>query len=261
MAENSAEKRESFERWVASLKGNEARGSDPGSSPGSSPGSNERPVTPEPAMAPFDERATTVHRIPKDMIQKLRAREASRSVPPESEPTSSPETARPSAPGSERSLSRPDIARSLAQLDTESTAVFVPPPELLLRAKRMNAPPKPKNAPDAGPEFPQPDYSAPAPNLEPPSLDSFLRSLPAVEESGTRPVSGAAERAEAESSFSESEPPTEALPNPDSRAAWDSVAAPAFQPSKTRVAAWGALMAVVAIGMAVLAYWKLHGFQ
>lgn len=255
MAENSAEKRESFERWVASLK-SDSRGSDPGSSPGSSPGSNERPVTPE--IAPFDERATTVHRIPKDMIQKLRAREQSRSVPPEGERGSAPDSSRPSQPDSER---RSDIARSLAEVDTDSTAVFVPPPELLLRAKRLNAPPKKKEAAsDAITEPPAPDFSEPAPNLEPPSLDAFLRSLPPVEESGTRPR-GDLERQEGEAAAMEPVVPSERVaPDPDSSAAWDSVAPPAFHPSRKRLVAWGSVMAVVAVAMAVLAYWKLHGF-
>jgi hypothetical protein len=258
MAENSAEKRVSFERWVASLKSSDSRASDPGSAPGSSPGSNQRPVTPE--IAPFDERATTVHRIPKDMIQKLRAREASRSdAPEEEEPRSSPDASRQSQPDSD---GRRDIARSLAEVDTDSTAVFVPPPELLLRAKRLNAPPKKKDASsEAITEPPQPDFSSPAPNLEPPSLDAFLRSLPPIEESGTRPR-GDLERQESEAPAMEPVAVQESLaPEPDSRAAWESVAPPAFHPSRKRLVAWGTVMAVVALGMVLLAYWKLHGFQ
>jgi hypothetical protein len=257
MAENSAEKRESFERWVASLKSSDPRASDPGSSPGSSPGSDERPVAP-PELAAFDERATTVHRIPKDMIQKLRAREASRSLPPEEDRDSSPAESRPSQPDSDRQR---EMARSLAQVDTDSTAVFVPPPELLLRAKRMNAPRKPKaaNSSEAITEPPAPDFSTPAPNLEPPSLDAFLRSLPPVEESGTHPRSDL-ERQESEASATQPPVLAEAVV-PESPAAWRSVAPPAFRPSRKRLLAWGAVMAIVALGMAVLVYWKLHGFH
>jgi hypothetical protein len=213
-------------------------------------------VTPE--IAPFDERATTVHRIPKDMIQKLRAREASRSVPPDEDRDSSPEVSRQSQPDSDRHM-----ARSLAEVDTDSTAVFVPPPELLLRAKRLNAPRKPKEpvTSEAITEPPAPDFSTPAPNLEPPSLDAFLRSLPPVEESGTRPR-GDLERQEAEASAMEPVPTETVLaPEPDSRAAWESVAPPAFHPSRKRLVAWGTVMAIVAVGMAVLVYWKLHGFH
>jgi hypothetical protein len=255
MAENSAEKRESFERWVASLKSSDSRASDPGSPPGSSPGSDERPVAPE--LAAFDERATTVHRIPKDMIQKLRAREASRSLPPEDDQDSSPDS-QPSQPDSDRQR---EMARSLAKVDADSTAVFVPPPELLLRAKRMNAPRKPKPAAssEAITEPPAPDFSTPAPNLDPPSLDAFLRSLPPIEESGTHPRSDL-ERQEGEAPTSQPPARTEAAV-PESPAAWRSVAPPAFRPSRKRLLAWGAIMAIVAVGMAVLVYWKLHGFH
>jgi hypothetical protein len=256
MAENSAEKRESFERWVASLKSSDPQASDPGSPPGSSPGSDERPVTPE--LTAFDERATTVHRIPKDMIQKLRAREASRSLPPEDDHDSSPAESRPSQPDSE---GQRQMARSLAQVDSDNTAVFVPPPELLLRAKRMNAPRKPKTAAssEAITEPPAPDFSTPAPNLDPPSLDAFLRSLPPIEESGTHPRSDL-ERQEEEAPTSQPPVRTEAVV-PESPAAWRSVAPPAFRPSRKRLVAWGAVMAIVAVGMAVLMYWKLHGFD
>lgn len=257
MAENSAEKRESFERWVASLKSSDSRGSDPGSPPGSSPGSDERPVVPE--IAPFDERATTVHRIPKDMIQKLRAREATRSGPPEEERDSSPDEIRQSQPDSDRHR---EITRSLAEVDTDSTAVFVPPPELLLRAKRLNSPPKRKEASsEAITEPPQPDFSVPAPNLEPPSLDAFLRGLPPIEESGARPR-GDLERQDSDPPAMEPVPAQDSLaPGADSRAAWESAAPPAFHPSRKRLAAWGTLMVIVAIGLAVLAYWKLYGVQ
>jgi hypothetical protein len=261
MAENSAEKRESFERWVASLKSSDSRASDPGSapgsSPGSSPGSNERPVSPE--IAPFDERATTVHRIPKDMIQKLRAREATRSTPPDDERDSSPEVvSRQSQPDSDRHR---EITRSLAEVDTDSTAVFVPPPELLLRAKRLNSPPKKKEASsDAITEPPQPDFSAPAPNLEPPSLDAFLRGLPPIEESGARPR-GDLERQDSQAPPMEPVPAQDSLaPGADSRAAWESAAPPAFHPSRKRLVAWSTVMVIMAVGLAVLAYWKLHGF-
>lgn len=123
MAENSAEKKHSFERWVASLKlgGRALDGSTPppapasGSAPASSsgPASGGAPVPASVQTAPptLDEQATLVKRIPKDVIQTLRARESVRSAAP--------------------------------RVDDDSTAVFRPPPELLARAKRFEPPPKP----------------------------------------------------------------------------------------------------------------------
>lgn len=108
MSENSAEKRQGFERWVASLK----LGSLPASSsPPGDAGTDGSPLT-------LDEQATLINRLPKEVIYKLRERDSQRALPK----------------------------------TDDSTAVFTPPPELLARARRFQAPPKPdrvSSAPDA----------------------------------------------------------------------------------------------------------------
>jgi hypothetical protein len=106
MSEGPAEKRHGFERWVASLKLGALR---PSSAPPAAPGSEaEEEGTP----LTLDEQATLINRIPKEVIYKLRERDSQRSMPK----------------------------------SDDSTAVFTPPPELLARAKRFEAPPKPERS-------------------------------------------------------------------------------------------------------------------
>lgn len=101
------EKRQGFERWVASLKlGAPMR--PPSSPPPSSEGADGSPLT-------LDEQATLINRIPKEVIYKLRERDSQR-------------------------------AGSGMPKSDDSTAVFTPPPELLARAKRFEAPPKPERS-------------------------------------------------------------------------------------------------------------------
>jgi hypothetical protein len=83
----------------------------PSSIPPSSPeGADGSPLT-------LDEQATLINRIPKEVIYKLRERDSQRAGMPKTD---------------------------------DATAVFTPPPELLARAKRFQAPPKPeRSSPDA----------------------------------------------------------------------------------------------------------------
>ena len=115
MSSDSAEKREGFERWVASLKLDTLR----------------RQPLPEGEQGQLDpgnldDQATLVKRLPKEVIYRLRQRE------------------------SQRPLQGPLPS-------DDSTAIFVPPPELLVRAKRLDAPPKPSTSLLP----PEPDVSAP----------------------------------------------------------------------------------------------------
>ncbi|HEY3498359.1 MAG TPA: hypothetical protein VGK73_26880 [Polyangiaceae bacterium] len=81
---------------------------------------------PPPGPLSLDEQVTLVQRLPKEIVKALRERESQRV---------------------QRESSRPPIAR----VDEESTAVFIPPPELLARAKRFQPPPKPGRNADVPP--------------------------------------------------------------------------------------------------------------
>jgi hypothetical protein len=134
MSDNPAEKRPGFERWVQSLKlGAPLR---PSSSPPppteGADGSIGSPLT-------LDEQATLINRIPKEVIYKLRERDSQRAGMPKSD---------------------------------DSTAVFTPPPELLARAKRFQAPPKPERS--------SPNASE-VPTSRPPAMPSVSPDLSAAE--------------------------------------------------------------------------------
>src|SRR6185503_903654 len=77
----------------------------PSNPPPAAEGADGSPLT-------LDEQATLINRIPKEVIYKLRERDSQRAGMPKSD---------------------------------DSTAVFTPPPELLARAKRFQAPPKPEH--------------------------------------------------------------------------------------------------------------------
>ncbi|HEX6765000.1 MAG TPA: hypothetical protein VF103_05970, partial [Polyangiaceae bacterium] len=79
------------------------------------PPSNPPPPTEGADGSPLtlDEQATLINRLPKEVIYKLRERDSQRAGIPKSD---------------------------------DSTAVFTPPPELLARAKRFQAPPKPERS-------------------------------------------------------------------------------------------------------------------
>jgi hypothetical protein len=115
MAEGPAEKKDGFERWVASLKLEARTLNVPGARVETAHDSSEPPPS---GPLSFDEQVTLVQRLPKDIVKALRERESSRAA-------------------------RGDSNRPLGKVDEESTAVFVPPPELLARAKRFQPPPKP----------------------------------------------------------------------------------------------------------------------
>ncbi len=104
MSNETAEKRQAFERWVASIRGGAQ--------------AEQLPSDEESGITSFDEQATIVKRLPKEMIRRLRERESSRGLP----------------------------------VDQDCTAVFVPPPELLARARRMTPPKKPEQR--SGPSVP-----------------------------------------------------------------------------------------------------------
>lgn len=105
MSDNPAEKKQGFERWVASLKLSKNIRSNP-------PPAAETTDDGQPPPLSLDEQATLINRIPKEVIYKLRERDSNRAMPK----------------------------------SDDSTAVFTPPPELLARARRLEAPPKPERS-------------------------------------------------------------------------------------------------------------------
>jgi hypothetical protein len=111
-ADGSTGRRDGFQRLVAAMK------------------QDHQPVSAKPGALKtavpkleleLDENATHVHRIPKELISRMRQREAEAEV---AEPSSA-------------------TFESLAGVSDDRTAVFRPPPELLARAKRMKPPAKP----------------------------------------------------------------------------------------------------------------------
>jgi hypothetical protein len=120
-------------------------------------GSSAPPPPSEPGRPPLtlDEQATLINRIPKEVIYKLRERDSQRAGMP----------------------------------NDDSTAVFTPPPELLARAKRFQAPPKPeRSSPNASevPTSPPPAMpsASPFPDLAA-AEEAALKSLAPDEEPTT----------------------------------------------------------------------------
>ena len=110
-ADGSAGRRDGFERWVATMK------------------SDHQPVAAKPATLKsavpkleleLDENATHVHRIPKELITRMREKESRA-----------------------QDTADEEARDSMVGVSDDRTAVFRPPPELLARAKRMRPPAKP----------------------------------------------------------------------------------------------------------------------
>jgi hypothetical protein len=125
MSDNPAEKKQGFERWVASLKLSKNIRSNP------PPPDEPAPEVEQPL--PLDEQATLINRIPKEVIYKLRERDSNRAMPK----------------------------------SDDSTAVFTPPPELLARARRFQAPPKPERSSPNSSSSPSSSSEPLAPPSEP----------------------------------------------------------------------------------------------
>ena len=132
MSDNPAEKKQGFERWVASLKLSKNIRSNPPPPP-------DAPVEEQPLT--LDEQATLINRIPKEVIYKLRERDSGRAMPK----------------------------------SDDSTAVFTPPPELLARARRFEAPPKPERSSPTSSSSP---ISSSSPPISPPISPRVPPSVP-----------------------------------------------------------------------------------
>lgn len=149
-SDGSGGRRDGFDRWVASMK------------------REQQPMQERPASLKdmdkleldLDENATHVHRIPKDVINRMREqraqeRQAQKPAVTESVVRPAPIAAparsapAPAQPAFESQVQQAfggedeDFAAALGGVSDDRTAVFRPPPELLARAKRMKPPAKP----------------------------------------------------------------------------------------------------------------------
>jgi len=141
--DGSTGRRDGFNRWVASMKTDQPMET------------KAAPVKPAVGKLELelDDNATHVHRIPKELISRMREREQAPAPPP------------PQANDDDDD----DESRfsPLGMVQEDRTAVFRPPPELLARAKRLKAPPKP-------------DAQASVPTKPPPpGFGDSLQSMPA----------------------------------------------------------------------------------
>jgi hypothetical protein len=151
MSDNPAEKKQGFERWVASLKLSKNIRSSPPPPPDPDAPAEEQPLT-------LDEQATLINRIPKEVIYKLRERDSGRAMPK----------------------------------SDDSTAVFTPPPELLARARRLEAPPKPERSSPTSSSSPISSISPPISPRSPPISPRSPPSSPRVPRPSTAEVEAAA---------------------------------------------------------------------
>jgi hypothetical protein len=148
-SDGSAGRRDGFDRWVASMK----REQQP---------MQEKPVSlkdMDKLELDLDENATHVHRIPKDLINRMREqraqeRQAQKQLVTESVVRPAPAAAPAPPPASAKPAFESqvqhafggedeDFESALGGVSDDRTAVFRPPPELLARAKRMKPPAKP----------------------------------------------------------------------------------------------------------------------
>jgi hypothetical protein len=98
MSKDSAEKRQAFERWVSTLR--------------THPDGSPVTVGEDSGVLSLDDQKTLVQHLPKDVVRRLREREATRNL----------------------------------SVDPDSTAIFDAPPELLARARRLAPPKKPERS-------------------------------------------------------------------------------------------------------------------
>ncbi len=144
--DGSTGRRDGFNRWVASMKTDHEP-------------MESKPAPLKPAVGKLelelDDNATHVHRIPKELISRMREREQPPAQPP-------PVSEADDDDDDDESRFSP-----LGMVQEDRTAVFRPPPELLARAKRLKAPPKP-------------DVQASVPTKPPPpGHGDLMQSMPA----------------------------------------------------------------------------------
>jgi hypothetical protein len=159
--DRSAGHRDGFERWVATMKRDHqpvAPRATPLNPKAATP-STPKPSSLEKLELELDDQATHVHRIPKELINRMREREQER------EQAKRPEE--DVQPSHEHEFPSDDFS-GMATLNDDRTAVFRPPPELLARAKRMRPPAKPNpqsEAPTKPPPAPMGDQAGAGPAI------------------------------------------------------------------------------------------------
>jgi hypothetical protein len=211
MSEGPAEKKDGFERWVASLK-HEARTLNvPGARVETEHDSSEPPPN---VPLTFDEQVTLVQRLPKDIVKALRERESQRATRDSSYPP-------------------------LTKVDEESTAVFVPPPELLARAKRFQPPPKPGRGSSPSHAIPPPPSESEAPQAPEAKSPNELPTMPPPAEDSLYPNQlGHAVSAERKSAPGHA-PPSERKSAPGHAPPSERKSAPGHAPASERKSAAG----------------------
>jgi hypothetical protein len=159
--DRSAGHREGFERWVATMKRDHqpvAPRATPLNPKAATP-STPKPSSLEKLELELDDQATHVHRIPKELINRMREREQEREQAKRQEEGDQP--------AQEQELQSLDFS-GMSAVSDDRTAVFRPPPELLARAKRMRPPAKPNpqsEAPTKPPPAPIGDEAGAGPAI------------------------------------------------------------------------------------------------
>ncbi len=171
-ADGSTGRRDGFERWVASMKRDHQPVSPRSAAltPGTTP--SAKPSTLEKLELELDDQATHVHRIPKELINRMREREQAREQAKQAEDSI--------PPSDEQEAPSDDGFSGMAAVSDDRTAVFRPPPELLARAKRMRPPAKPN------PQSEAPTKPPPAPAADDP--DARAAAAPAIPAAPMMPV-------------------------------------------------------------------------
>jgi hypothetical protein len=199
-SDGSTGRRDGFDRWVATMK-NEHQPMQAESAP-------LKPNLHPKLELDLDENATHVHRIPKEIINRMREQrelEKQSAKPQRAPEPRAPEPRAPEAPApNPRALDQKTLEQqafgqfddssddetdsALGGLSDDRTAVFRPPPELLARAKRMKPPSKPNpqsELPTKPPPAPGASSSVPvtgkarSPGSMPALDDPFVSSVPA----------------------------------------------------------------------------------
>jgi hypothetical protein len=180
-ADGSAQRRDGFQRWVASMKREHE--------PMATKPASLKPVVHQKLELDLDDGATRVQKFPKELIHRLREQEKAKSLPP------------PQVPQDDR------------------TAVFRAPPELLARARELRS--AAKLAEESAHLHDMPTKPPPAPGVDDVSADSGVQyvtesasgislrpaGLPALE--ARRPASSDDDAPERHETSSEADP----LPN------------------------------------------------
>jgi hypothetical protein len=178
----------------------------------------------------LDDQATHVHRIPKELINRMKEREQERRA------AAAAPAVEEDAPSSyEQEIPDEQHYEDLSGVNDDRTAVFRPPPELLARAKRMRPPAKPDPGSEAPTKPPPPLDADGGAGTEPmaalaAAVARDARPLPAVPSAPMAPVV-------AKAALAPGARPTQVAPVPRTPSKSPAHAAPAAAPAPARAPA------------------------